>query len=174
MIGRTAHDVDVRLAFRTHHGLYIPLVNHARNYPSKFREYQTMAFNQEEAIPAFNEETRIAFAAYLEVNQHRYRITDPTYEQYITYLTNALYEPRSRADQAKRAFVKTSFQIDEDGYALQACPTEKHKQARLVIMQSSIFDIIQEEHCRISHAGVHPTWAAVSQGYYGIIRTEIM
>ena len=133
-----------------------------------------MAFNLEEAIPAFNEATRTAFAAYLEVNEHRYQITDSTYEQYITYLTNALYEPSSRADQAKRAFVKTSFQMDEGGYALQACATERHKQARLVIMQSSIFDIIQEEHCRIGHAGVHPTWAAVSQGYYGIIRTEII
>ena len=108
------------------------------------------------------------------MNEYQYRITDSTYEQYITYLTNALYEPTSQADQAIRAFIKAFFQMDEAGDALQACATEKHKHERLLIMQSSIFYIVKEEHSRIGHAGVHSTWAAVSQGYYGIIRTEII
>ena len=41
-------------------------------------------------------------------------------------------------------------------------------------MESPIFDIIQEEHSRIGHGGIHLTWAAIGAGYYGIIRTEII
>ena len=52
-----------------------------------------MAFNLDVAIPAFNEDTRTAFAVYLAVNEHRHRITDTAYEQYMTYLINPVYQP---------------------------------------------------------------------------------
>jgi hypothetical protein len=39
--------------------------------------YAKMASNQEEAILAFNEETRTAVAAYLTINTHCVRAKDP-------------------------------------------------------------------------------------------------
>ena len=70
--------------------------------------------------------------------------------------------------------MKANFKTDELGLAIYALATKKHPMERLVIMESSILDVIQEEHSRIGHAGVHATWAAVSKGFYGIIQSEVM
>ena len=70
-----------------------------------------------------------------------------------------LYEPTSKHDYAKRAYVKTHFKTKELALAIYTQATEHHLAERLVIMESSILDIIQDEHCRVGHAGVHGTWA---------------
>ena len=70
--------------------------------------------------------------------------------------------------------MKTHFKTDELGLAIYTQATEHHLAERLVIMESSILDIIQEEHCRVGHSGVHGTWAGISKSFYGIIRTEVM
>jgi hypothetical protein len=116
----------------------------------------------------------MAFAAYLAINTHRYRITNAAYEQYITYLTNPFHKPTNSGDYAERAFVKTYFKMNEAGYAVLAHATHNHEQERRVIMEFLIFDIIQENYCRIGHGGIHPTWVAISKGFYGIFRRELL
>ena len=125
-------------------------------------------------LVTFTPDTKAAFLQYLLEHPNSRRISQSDKEKIVGWLTNPHQRPSSQKEFSRRNYVRKTFIWDENTQNLLEIAKTGAENARLVVTEDMIPDVVENVHKENGHSGWDYTWKAVSTSYYGILRSDLI
>ena len=91
----------------------------------------------------------------------------------LGWLRDDARKPTSQKEFNRRNYVRKTFSLDPQTHTLVTSASSR-KKSRIVVPDDMILRTVGLIHVKSNHAGWDATWKRISDGYYGILRSDMI